>query len=185
MKRQANLRHLPEKPWSVTVSPIVHIFFVWHWASSTCVCVCVCVWLISSFTMNPPEKEQCMERFFGSKSEVPLRPSTRRWYKQIKKTGTGVLKGVVGHPNASDKNIQSIRWLCCLLTVCINLTGRCSVFEDRVPWLVRPILCTLLTSFWLGRKRKPLCAVCTISSSRWHLCCTLPLPFPCLFLHDS
>jgi hypothetical protein len=50
-----------------------------------------------------------MERFVGNKSEALLRPSTRRWYKQFKGTGTGVPKRVEGHPNASDENVQSIR----------------------------------------------------------------------------
>lgn len=38
-----------------------------------------------------------------------LRLSKRRWYKQFKRTGTGVPKRVVGHPNAYDENVQSIR----------------------------------------------------------------------------
>jgi len=38
-----------------------------------------------------------------------LRPSKRRWYKQFKRTGTGVPKRDVGHPNASDENVQSMR----------------------------------------------------------------------------
>jgi hypothetical protein len=59
--------------------------------------------------MNPPEKEQYMERFVGNKSETPLRLSTRRWHKQFKGTGTAVSKRFVGHPNASDENDQSIR----------------------------------------------------------------------------
>jgi hypothetical protein len=59
--------------------------------------------------MNSPEKEECMERFVENKSEVLLRPSTRRWYKQFKGTGTGVPKRDEGQPNASDENVQSIR----------------------------------------------------------------------------
>jgi hypothetical protein len=74
-----------------------------------------------------------VERFVENKSEALLRPSTRRLYKQFKGTGTGVPKRVEGHPNASDENVQCIRCVLCMLTVCINLTDRCSAFEDSVP----------------------------------------------------